>query len=104
MDGMEQNQDLSPEIDESRVAAPTEASLRLHLTDLLLGELGDARTGRSTREHSDVLRQIEAALETYESYFYHSSVPLTGWSQQGSPFATGQTKRPSLRREELPKS
>jgi hypothetical protein len=26
--------------------------------------------GRSKREQSDVLQQIEAALETYGSYFY----------------------------------
>jgi hypothetical protein len=70
MDYMEQNEGRSPESEEVLVASPTEASLRLQITDLLLGGLGDARTGRSTRKQSDVLRQIEAALEAYGSYFY----------------------------------
>jgi len=52
------------------VAPPTEASLRLQVTDLLLGRPRDARRGRPTREQRDLLRQIEAALETYGSYFY----------------------------------
>ena len=67
---MEENEDLSPAIQEVLVAPPTEASLRLQVTDLLLGRRRDVRMGRSTREQSDVLRQIEAALESYESYFY----------------------------------
>ena len=58
---MEENEDRSP---------ATEASLRLQVTDLLLGRLRDVRIGRSTREQGDVLQQIEAALETYGSYFY----------------------------------
>jgi hypothetical protein len=49
------------------VVPPTETSLRLQVTDTLLGRLRDAR---SSREQSDVLQQIEAALETYGSYFY----------------------------------
>ena len=52
------------------MAAPTEASLRLQVTDLLLGGLRDVRMGRLTLEQSDVLQRIEAALETYGSYFY----------------------------------
>jgi hypothetical protein len=44
--------------------------LRLQVTDLLLGRRRDVRRGRSTREQSDVLRQIEAALEAYGTYFY----------------------------------
>lgn len=48
----------------------TEASLRLQVTDLLLGRPRDVRIARSTREQSDVLQQIEAALEAYGSYFY----------------------------------
>ena len=67
---MEQNEDLSPAIEEVLVAPPTEASLRLQVTDLLLGRRRDVRRGRSTREQSDVLQQIEAALEAYGTYFY----------------------------------
>jgi hypothetical protein len=70
MDAMEQNEDLNSAIEEGLVAPPTEASLRLQVTDLLLGRRRDVRTGRSTREQSDVLQQIEAALESYGSYFY----------------------------------
>ena len=67
---MEQNEDLSPAIQDVLVAPPTESSLRLQVTDLLLGRRRDVRKGRSTREQSDVLRQIEAALEAYGTYFY----------------------------------
>jgi hypothetical protein len=67
---MEQNEDRIPAIEEVLVASPTEASLRLQVTDLLLGGLRDARIGRLTLEQSDVLQRIEAALETYGSYFY----------------------------------
>jgi hypothetical protein len=42
----------------------------LHVTDLLLGGLRDVQLGRLTLEQSDVLQQIEAALETHGSYFY----------------------------------
>lgn len=67
---MEQNDELSPAIQDVLVAPPTESSLRLQVTDLLLGRRRDVRRGRSTREQSDVLRQIEAALEAYGTYFY----------------------------------
>jgi hypothetical protein len=67
---MERNEDRRPMIEEVLVATPTEASLRLQVTDLLLRRTHDVRTGWSTREQSDVLQQIEAALETYGSYFY----------------------------------
>ena len=67
---MEQNEDRIPPIEEALKAAPTEASLRLQVTDLLLSRLRDLRMGWSTREQSDILQQIEAALETYGSYFY----------------------------------
>jgi len=67
---MEQNEDRSPAIEEGLVAPLTEASLRLQLTDLLLRRPRDVRVGRSKREQSDVLQQIEAALEAYGSYFY----------------------------------
>jgi hypothetical protein len=70
MEDMEQNEDLSPAIEEVLVAPPTETSLRLQVTDLLLGRRRDVRRGRSTREQSDVLQQIEAALESYGTYFY----------------------------------
>jgi hypothetical protein len=70
MEDMEQNEDLSPAIQDVLVAPPTESSLRLQVTDLLLGRRRDVRWGRSTREQSDVLRQIEAALEAYGTYFY----------------------------------
>ena len=67
---MQHNEDRSPAIEEVLVATPTEASLRLQVTNLLLSRLRNLRTGWSTREQSDVLQQIEAALETYGSYFY----------------------------------
>jgi hypothetical protein len=70
MEGMEQNEDLSPAIDDVLVAAPTGASLRLQVTDLLLGRLREVRVGRLTLELSDVLQKIEAELKAYASYFY----------------------------------
>jgi hypothetical protein len=70
MEDMEQNEDVSPAIQEVLVAPPTETSLRLQVTDLLLGRRRDVRRGRFTRDHSDVLQQIEAALESYGTYFY----------------------------------
>jgi hypothetical protein len=70
MDDMEENGDRSPESEELLMASPTEASLRLQVTDLLLGGLRDVRMGWLTPEQSDLLRQIEAALEAYASYFY----------------------------------
>ena len=53
------NEDLSPAIPDVLVAPPAEASLRLQVTDLLLGRRRDVRRGRSTRA-GDVLQQIEA--------------------------------------------
>jgi hypothetical protein len=70
MDDINENADRILSIEEVLVASPTEASLRLQVSDLLLGRLRDLRMGRSTREQSEVLQQIEAALETYGSYFY----------------------------------
>jgi hypothetical protein len=70
MEDMEQNEDLSPAIEEVLVAPATETSLRLQVTDLLLGRRRDVRRGRSTREQSHVLQKIEAALESYGTYFY----------------------------------
>jgi hypothetical protein len=67
---MNENGDRIPPIEEVLVASPTEASLRLQVTDLLLGGLRDVRMGRLNLEQSDVLQRIEAALETCGSYFY----------------------------------
>jgi hypothetical protein len=70
MDDMEQNEVWSPGIGEMPVVLPTEAALRLQVTDLLLGGLRDVRRRRLTLEQGDVLQQIETALEAYGSYFY----------------------------------
>ena len=67
---MEEHEDLSPAIKEVLMASATEASLRLQVTDLLLGGLRDVRAGRLPLEQSDVLQKIEAALEAYGTYFY----------------------------------
>ena len=63
-------QDRNPAIEDVLAAASTEASLRLQVTDLLLGGSRDVRLGWLTLEQSDVLQKIEAALEAYSSYFY----------------------------------
>ena len=70
MDDTKENEDRIRAIEEALVATPTEALLRLRVTDLLLGGPRDLRMGRAILEQSDVLRQIEAALEDYGSYFY----------------------------------
>jgi hypothetical protein len=67
---MEVDEDRNPATEKGIVAPPTESSLRLQVTDLLLGRLCEAPMGRSAREHSEVMQQIEVALETYGSYFY----------------------------------
>lgn len=67
---MDQDEDPRPVIEEALAAPPTEASLRLQLTDPLLGGPRDVRTALSAREQGDVLQQIEAALEAYGSCFY----------------------------------
>jgi len=67
---MEENEDRGPAIEELLMTSPTETSLRLQLTDLLLGGVRDVRMGRLTLEQSEVLQQIEAALEAYGNYFY----------------------------------
>ena len=43
---MNENADRIPSIEEVLVVSPTEASLRLQVTDLLLGGLCDVRIGR----------------------------------------------------------
>jgi hypothetical protein len=70
MDDMNENADRIPSIEEELVATLAEASLRLQVTDLLLGGVRDVPMGRLTLEQSAVLQQIEAELETYGSYFY----------------------------------
>jgi hypothetical protein len=70
MDDMEEHEDPSPVIEEVLAASPTEPSLRVQVTDLLLGRWREVGSGRSTLEQRDVLQQIEAALEAYRSYFY----------------------------------
>jgi hypothetical protein len=70
MHDMEEDEDRIPPIEEVLVAPPTEESLRLQVTNLLLKRTRNVRMGRSTREQSEVLQRIEAALETYASYFY----------------------------------
>jgi hypothetical protein len=67
---MEEYEGRSPESEELPVASTTEASLRSQITDLLLGGPRDVRMGRLSLEQSDILRQIEAELEAYSSYFY----------------------------------
>ena len=67
---MKEDENRIPAIEEVLVVSPTEVSLRLQVTDLLLGGLRDVRIGRLTLEQWDVLQQIEAALEAYGSYFY----------------------------------
>jgi hypothetical protein len=67
---MEENEGRIPESEEVLLTSPTEASLRLKVTDLLLGGPRDIRMGRLTQEQGDVRQKIEAALETYGSYFY----------------------------------
>jgi hypothetical protein len=70
MDYMKESEDRIRPIEEALMAAPTEASLRVQVTDLLLAGLRDIRISRLTLEQSDVLQRIEAALEAYGSYFY----------------------------------
>jgi hypothetical protein len=72
MGDMKGNDDRIPAIEEVLVASATEASLRLQVTNLLLDGLRNVRIGRLPLEQSDVLQQIEAALETYRNYFYPS--------------------------------
>jgi hypothetical protein len=70
MDDFKESEDRIPPIEEALMAAPTEASLRVQVTDLLLSGLRDVRIGWLTLEQSDVLQRIEASLEAYGSYFY----------------------------------
>jgi hypothetical protein len=63
-------QDRNPAIEDGLGAASDEASLRLQVTDLLLGGLRDVRVGRLPLEQSGALQEIAAALKAYSSYFY----------------------------------
>src|SRR5829696_4800956 len=90
MDDMKQNEDRTPPIEEVLMAAPTEASLREHVTDLLLGGLRDLRMGWSTREQSDVLQRIEAELEAYGNYFYPTEHRLRGGNRTASCSSAGR--------------
>ena len=67
---MKENEDPILATAEGEVASVTESSLRLQLTDLLLDRSRDETMGRSNRERSDIVQQIEAALDAYRSYFY----------------------------------
>ena len=67
---MEENGDRSLAIERWMVAPLNEASLRLQVTDLLLGGLRDVQRGRLTLEQIYVLQRIEVALDAYVSYFY----------------------------------
>ena len=71
---MEEYEVPIPETKKGTADSITEASLRLELTDLLLGRPGGVPTGispeGSTLEQGAILERIEAALETYRSYFY----------------------------------
>ena len=53
---MNDNADRIPSIEEALVAPPTEASLRVQITDLLLSRLRDVRGHRLTLEQSAVLQ------------------------------------------------
>ena len=71
---MEENEYSVPATEKEMVASVTETSLRLEVTDLLLGQLRDASVGRLTAgpssEQRTVIEQVEAALKAYSSYFY----------------------------------
>ena len=95
---MEQNEDRIPPIEEALIATPTEASLRVQVTDLLLSRVRDLRMGWSTREQSDVLQQIEAALETYGSYFYPPENRLRGGNRTARRSPAGRGTRARARR------
>ena len=74
---MKENGDRIQPIEEALMAAPTEASLRLQVTDLLLGGLRDVRMGRLALEQGDILQRIEAAQEAYGA----TSTPLSTASE-----------------------
>src|SRR5215207_1450801 len=98
MDDMNENADRIPSIEEVLVASPTEASLRLQVTDLLLSRLRDLRMSWSTREQSEVLQQIEAALETYGSYFYPPEHRSRGGNRTARRSPAGRGTRARARR------
>ena len=71
---MNGNKNWTGATDKGKVVPMTEASLRLEVTDLLLGRSGGVRIDRlskgPTLEQGVVLERIEAALRAYGSYFY----------------------------------
>ena len=71
---MEESEHRVPATEKGMVASVTETSLRLEVTDLLLGQLRDASVGRLrarvSPEQRRLIEQTEAALEAYNSYFY----------------------------------
>jgi hypothetical protein len=95
---MEVDEDRIPAIEEVLVATPTDASLRLQVTDLLLRRTRNVRMGQSTREQSDVLQRIEAALETYGSYFYPPEHRLRGGNRTARRSPAGRGTRARARR------
>jgi hypothetical protein len=95
---MEVDEDRIPAIEEVLVATPTDASLRLQVTDLLLRRTRNVRMGQSTREQSDVLQRIEAALETYGSYFYPTEHRLRGGNRTARRSPAGRGTRARARR------
>jgi len=95
---MEVDEDRIPAIEEVLVATPTDASLRLQVTDLLLRRTRNVRMGQSTREQSDVLQRIEAALETYGSYFYPPEHRLRGSNRTARRSPAGRGTRARARR------
>lgn len=71
---MEESENRVPATEKELVVSVIDASLRLEVTDLLLGQPRDVRVGRlmsgMPSEQRSVVEQIEAALKTYRSYFY----------------------------------
>ena len=67
---MEKQEDLGQAIQDVSVVPATEASLRLQVTDLLLGRPRGTAGGPPHLEQWEVLREIGAALEAYGSYIY----------------------------------
>ena len=95
---MEVDEDRIPTLEEVLVATTTDASLRLQVTDLLLRRTRNVRMGQSTPEQSDVLQRIEAALETYGSYFYPPEHRLRGGNRTARRSPAGRGTRARARR------
>ena len=74
---MEQNEDRSPAIEEVLVAPPTETSLRLQVTDLLLGRRRDVRRGRSTLRAERCPATDRSGAGSLRDLFLPARAPLT---------------------------